>query len=72
MNLFEVEGTVTALGQNVFDNNVMIYAYIALTDTAGRRTMIEKVAVCNDIGSVLAVGQSGASTWIACSPGATR
>ncbi|MET4195069.1 hypothetical protein ABIB89_007699 [Bradyrhizobium sp. JR3.12] len=58
MNLFEVEGTVTALGQNVFDNNVMIYAYIAITDVSGRRTLIEKVAVCNDIGAVLELGQS--------------
>lgn len=59
MNLFEVEGTVTALGQCVFDNTGMIYAYITITDASGQRTMIEKVAVCNDIGAVLAVGQSG-------------
>jgi hypothetical protein len=37
----------------------MIYAYITITDASGQRTMIEKVAVCNDIGAVLAVGQSG-------------
>lgn len=59
MNLFEVEGTVTTLGQCVFDNSGMIYAYIAITDASGRRTMIEKVAVSNDIGAVLAVGQTG-------------
>lgn len=59
MNLFEVEGTVTALGQCVFDNTGMIYAYITITDASGQRTMIEKVAVGNDIGAVLAIGQSG-------------
>ncbi|MBR1225221.1 hypothetical protein JQ600_09855 [Bradyrhizobium sp. AUGA SZCCT0176] len=59
MNLFKVEGTVTALGQNVFDNNVMIYAYVVVTDASGRRTMIEKVAVCNDVGAVLELGING-------------
>jgi hypothetical protein len=59
VNLFELEGTLTALGQSFFDNNVMIYAYIVITDASGKRTMIEKVAVCNDIGAVLELGQNG-------------
>lgn len=59
MNLFEVQGTVTALGQSMFDNDVAVYAYITITDDADRRTVIEKAAVCNDVGSVLALGQSG-------------
>jgi hypothetical protein len=59
MNLYEVKGTVTALGQNIFDNNVHVYAYVEVTDVEGRRTMIEKVAVANDVGAALGVGVSG-------------
>ena len=36
MNLYEVKGTVTALGQNIFDNNVHVYAYVEVTDVDGR------------------------------------
>lgn len=50
---------VTALSQSVFDNDVTVYAYIGIEDGTGGRTLVEKVAVCNDIGSVLALGQRG-------------
>ena len=59
MNLFELKGTVSALGQSVFDNDVVVYAFVEITDFEGGRTMIEKVAVCNDIGAVFAMGVSG-------------
>lgn len=72
MNLFELEGTVTALGQCVFDNTGMIYAYITITDASGQRTMIEKVAVGNDIGAVLALDRAGGSTSTACSAAITH
>lgn len=61
MNLFEVEGTLSALGQSTFNNDVTIYAYATITDAAGRRTMIEKVAVCNDIGAVSRRSRRGPS-----------
>ncbi|MDH2399829.1 hypothetical protein QCM77_07700 [Bradyrhizobium sp. SSUT18] len=59
MNLFELEGTVTALGQSLFDNDVAVYAYIEISDLEGGRTMIEKVALCNDVAAVFGVGCSG-------------
>lgn len=59
MSLIEVEGTVTAIGQSQFDNDVTIYAYIDVTGSAGGKTHIEKVAVFNDIGAALALGVSG-------------
>lgn len=59
MNLFELRGKVTALGQSVFDNDIVVYAFVEITDLEGSRTMIEKVAVCNDIGTVFAMGVSG-------------
>lgn len=59
MSLFELEGTLTAIGQNVFSNDGVLYAYLEVTAGDGRRTLIEKVGVCNDVGSQLAVGISG-------------
>lgn len=59
MNLFELSGTVTALGQSIFDNDVAIYAYVEITDREGGRTMIEKVAVCNDVAAAFGMGCSG-------------
>lgn len=59
MNLFELTGTVTALGQSSFDNDVAVYAWVEITDREGGRTMIEKVAVCNDVAAALSVGCSG-------------
>jgi hypothetical protein len=59
MNLFELKGTVTAIGQSVFDNDVAVYAFVEITDIEGGRTMIEKVAICNDIGAVFSTGVSG-------------
>ncbi|GAA0005945.1 hypothetical protein [Bradyrhizobium diazoefficiens] len=59
MNLFELTGTVTALGQSAFDNDVAVYAYLEVTDRDGGRTMIEKVAVCNDVAAAFGLGCSG-------------
>jgi hypothetical protein len=59
MNLFKLTGTVTALGQSIFDNDVAVYAYVEITDREGGRTMIEKVAVCNDVAAAFGVGCSG-------------
>jgi hypothetical protein len=57
--LFEVEGTITAIGQSIFDNNGTIYAYIEITDDSGVRTVVEKVAVLNDVNSRLHLGLRG-------------
>jgi hypothetical protein len=59
MNLFELKGTVTAIGQSTFDNDVVVYAFVEITDFESGRTMIERVAVCNDIGAVFSMGVSG-------------
>lgn len=59
MSLFAIEGTVTAVGQSLFDNDVTIYAYIEITETSGRRVMVEKVGVCNDVATVFRAGMSG-------------
>jgi hypothetical protein len=75
MNLHELKGTVTAIGQSAFDNNVVVFAYVEITDSQGQRTMIEKVAVCNDVGAVFGAGLSGtfyvdrifrAQGWLRC------
>lgn len=54
-----MKGTVTALGQSQFDNVVTIYAYIEITEASGRRIQIDKVAVANDAGTLLAMGSVG-------------
>lgn len=59
MSLFELEGTITAIGQSIFDNDGAVYAYLEITDQTGGRTTVDKVAVCNDVGAVLAIGLSG-------------
>ena len=59
MSFFEVEGTISAIGQSQFDNDMSIYAFIEVTETTGDRTLIEKVAVFNDVGAVLALGVTG-------------
>ncbi|MDF0498166.1 hypothetical protein [Bradyrhizobium yuanmingense] len=54
-----MDGTITAIGQSVFDNSGALYAYLEITGADGGRTLVEKVAVCNDVGSRLAVGLTG-------------
>lgn len=36
-----MRGTVTALGQSFFDNDVVVYAFVKITDFDGGRTMVE-------------------------------
>ncbi|CEG09233.1 MAG: hypothetical protein J0G33_05555 [Afipia felis] len=59
MGLFNIAGTVTALGQSQFDNIHTVYAYIEITEPSGRRVQIDKVAVCNDTAALLAMETSG-------------
>lgn len=59
MGLFSISGTVTAVGQSVFNNDIAIYAYIEITEASGRRVSVEKVAVCNDAASELQLGGAG-------------
>ena len=47
---------MTALGQSAFDNDVVVYAAVEITDFDGGRTLVEKVAVGNDVGAVLGMG----------------
>ncbi len=37
MSLFSISGSVTAIGQSIFNNDLSIYAYIELTEVSGRR-----------------------------------
>lgn len=57
--LFAVKGSVTNIGQSEFNNNAEIFAYIEITEPSGRRVMIEKVAVSNDVGAIFAMGVLG-------------
>ena len=59
MSLFELDGTITAIGQSIYDNDFHLYAYIEITDASGVRTLIEKVRVFNDVGALLAQGLTG-------------
>lgn len=59
MGLLNITGTVTALGQSQFDNNLTIYAYLEITEPSGRRIQIDKVAVCNDTAALLQLGRVG-------------
>ncbi len=59
MSLFSISGSVTAIGQSIFNNDLSIYAYIELTEVSGRRVSVEKVAVCNDAAAELHVGCVG-------------
>jgi hypothetical protein len=59
MSLFSISGTVTALGQSAFTNDLTIFAYLEITEASGRRVSIEKVAVCNDVMARLELGAAG-------------
>jgi hypothetical protein len=59
MGLYSITGTVSAIGQSSFDNELHLYAYVVVTDQTGRRHMIDKVAVGNDVGSYLTIGLYG-------------
>jgi hypothetical protein len=59
MTLFQINGTVTAIGQSEFDNVVTLYAYLEITEDSGRLISIENVAVCSDVGARLRMGVSG-------------
>lgn len=59
MDLFSISGTVTAIGQSWFNNDLAIYAFIEITEASGRRVNVEKVAVCNDAASQLQLGSAG-------------
>jgi hypothetical protein len=37
MDLFERDGTLTAIGQSVFSNDPTVYAYLEITDHTGWR-----------------------------------
>jgi hypothetical protein len=54
-----LKGTVTAVGQSLFDNDLAVYAFIEIADFDGGRTVIEKVAVGNDIAAAFGLGCSG-------------
>jgi hypothetical protein len=57
--LFAVKGSVTNLGQSEFNNDVENFAYVEITEPSGRRVMIEKVVVANDVGAIFAMGVTG-------------
>jgi hypothetical protein len=59
MSLLSITGTVTAVGQSQFDNNLTVYAYLEITESSGRRCLIEKVAVCNETNASVQPGSAG-------------
>lgn len=59
MSLSAISGTVTAVGQSVFTNDLTVFAYLEITEASGRRVSIEKVAVCNDVMARLELGATG-------------
>jgi hypothetical protein len=59
MSLSAISGTVTAVGQSVFSNDLTICAYLEITEASGRRVSMEKVAVCNDVMARLELGATG-------------
>jgi hypothetical protein len=59
MSLFSISGTITAIGQSAFSNDLTIFAYLEITEASGRRVSVEKVAVCNDVVARLELGITG-------------
>jgi hypothetical protein len=59
MSQMKISGSVTALGQHSVLNDGAIYAYVEITEDSGRRLMIGKVAVRNDVGCLLTIGATG-------------
>lgn len=57
--LFTVKGSVTNIGQSEFNNDVENFAYVEITEPSGRRVIIEKVVVANDVGAIFAMGVTG-------------
>lgn len=59
MGLFSNSGTVTAIGQSLFNSDLAIYAYVEITEASSRRVNVEKVAVCNEAATQLQLGSTG-------------
>jgi hypothetical protein len=59
MSLSSISGTVTAIGQSAFTNDLTVFAYLEITEASGRRVSIEKVAVCSDVMARLELGVTG-------------
>lgn len=59
MSLFAVTGTVTSIGQSTFNDSERLYAYIEITESSGRRVMIEKMVVLNDVAVIFQLGLVG-------------
>jgi hypothetical protein len=57
--LFAVKGSVTNIGQSEFNNNAQNFAYVEISEPSGRRVMIEKVVVSNDVGAIFEMGVTG-------------
>lgn len=57
--LFSVKGAVTNVGQSKYNNNAEVFAYVEVTEPSGRRVMIEKIVISNDVGSVFEAGIAG-------------
>jgi len=59
MGLFKVTGTIAAIGQCEFDNHYTLYAFLELIEPSGRRVMVQKVAVGNQVAPALSPGAEG-------------
>jgi hypothetical protein len=59
VSLFAVNGVVTSIGQSEFNSTEQVYAYIEITEPSGRRVMIEKVVVLNDVGAIFGLDLTG-------------
>lgn len=59
MGIYAINGTITAIGQSQFTNDLTIYAYIEITEASGCRVTVEKVVACNEADAALQLGLFG-------------
>lgn len=59
MGLYALKGRISQFGQCEVDNDLVVYAYIEVVDTAGLRTLVKKVAVGVEVQAVIEPGIEG-------------
>lgn len=59
MGVFTLTGTIVSIGQSMFDLRGTGYAFIEIVEPSGRRVMVQKVAVGNQVLSAVNLGCKG-------------
>ncbi len=59
MGVFNVTGTIAAIGQCEFNNRGTLYAFIDIVEPSGRRVSVQNVAIGNQVAPAIVLGTAG-------------